>query len=225
MKDEVLNRIRNSAEDLINDKKSLVKVLAVVMILLLAAILRIHGANKADIKIENVPEAETAQSAGSDVSDENAEADAGAAKVIFVDIGGAVNKPGVYQVAAGTRLFQVIEMAGGLTEEADTNSVNQASFVEDGSKVIIPSTGDPQTSAGGQEAGVAASGVTPADALININIASKEELTTLNGIGDAIAERIIEYRASNRFKNKEDIMSVKGIGSATYDKIKDKITV
>ena len=225
MKDEVLNRIRNSAEDLINDKRSLVKVLTVVMILMLAAILRIHSANKADIKIENVSETETAQSEERDGADEGVEAASGSAQVIFVDIGGAVNKPGVYQVAANTRLFQVIEMAGGLTEDADTNSVNQASFVEDGSKVIIPAEGDPQAAVMGQEGAAPAAGVTPADALININMASKEELTTLNGIGDAIAERIIEYRASNRFKNKEDIMSVKGIGSATYDKIKDKITV
>ncbi len=225
MKDEVLNRIRDSAEDLINDKRSLVKVLTVVMILLLAAILRIHGANKADIKIENVSEAETTQSEETDGADEDGEGASGTSQVIFVDIGGAVNKPGVYEVEPNTRLFQVIEMAGGLTEDADTNSVNQASFVEDGTKVIIPSAGDSQAAAVGQVGSAPASGVTPADALININIASKEELTTLNGIGDAIADRIIEYRASNRFKNKEDIMSVRGIGSATYDKIKDKITV
>lgn len=225
MKDEILNKLRDSAEDLINDKKALVKILTVVMILLLAAILRIHGANKADIKIENVSESETTQTEEQDDADDTDESAAGISQVIFVDIGGAVNKPGVYQVASGTRLFQVIEMAGGLTDDADTNSVNQASFVEDGSKVIIPSKGDPQASTQTQESNVVTSGVTPADALININIASKEELTTLNGIGDAIAERIIEYRAANRFKNKEDIMSVKGIGSATYEKIKDKITV
>ena len=113
-------------------------------------------------------------------------------------------------------------MAGGLSEDADADHVNQASFVEDGQKIIIPVKGgdtagdllssDPESSAS-------------VSGLININTASADELKTLNGIGDAMAERIIEYRSSRAFRSREDIMSVDGIGSKTYEKIKDHITV
>ena len=67
--------------------------------------------------------------------------------------------------------------------------------------------------------------MTSSSGKININTASKEELKQLDGIGDVMADRIIEYRMSSSFKSKEDIMSVKGIGSGTYEKIKEDITV
>ena len=100
--------------------------------------------------------------------------------------------------------------------------MNQASFVEDGEKIIIPSKGDPSASAGA-DAAVQSTAASDAAGLVNINLAGKDELMTLNGIGEVMAERIIEYRTNNRFRNKEDIMSVKGIGSGIYEKIKDSI--
>jgi len=213
MKDNAALKLKTIFEDLIRDRKRLVKVLSVAAILLMALILRIHGANKADVTVE------TQEATLTDTSEQTDGPDS-YNKIIFVDLAGAVVKPGVYEVTSDTRLFRVIEMAGGLTEEADTNSVNQASFVQDGEKIIIPSKSD-QTSVSAETSQTPV--VDPTLGLININIASKEELTTLNGIGDVMAERIIEYRASNRFKNKEDIMSVKGIGTGIYEKIKDKI--
>jgi len=213
MKDNAALKLKTIFEDLIRDRKRLVKVLSVAAILLMALILRIHGANKADVTVE------TQEATLTDTSEQTDGPDS-YNKIIFVDLAGAVVKPGVYEVTSDTRLFRVIEMAGGLTEEADTNSVNQASFVQDGEKIIIPSKSD-QASVSAETSQTPV--VDPTLGLININIASKEELTTLNGIGDVMAERIIEYRASNRFKNKEDIMSVKGIGTGIYEKIKDKI--
>lgn len=214
MKENAADKIRNAFEDLIRDKKTLVKVLSIAAILLLAVILRIHGTNKADITVE------TADAGASETTDTSGEdGPVSSNQIIYIDIGGAVNKPGVYKVSPDTRLYMVIEMAGGLTEEADTNSVNQASYVEDGEKIIIPVKGDPTALPGGQT-DIAASDTS---GLVNINLATKEELMTLNGIGDVMADRIIEYRTNNRFKNKEDIMSVKGIGSGIYEKIKDSI--
>jgi competence protein ComEA len=144
-----------------------------------------------------------------------------------VDIGGQVINPGVYQVDQGTRLYELIDMAGGLTENADTDSINRASFVEDGEKILIPakvsSTGASAETASSSGEGTASAGISNGG-LVNINLANKEELKTLNGIGDVTAEKIIEYRKSNRFKKKEDIKSVKGIGDAIYEKIKDNIT-
>ena len=218
MKEIAAEKIRNTIEDMIRDRKTLLKILSIAAILLIALILRIHGANKADITIERA-DAESTETA--DISgDTDAKAPSGS--VIYIDIGGAVNKPGVYKVSPDTRLYMVIEMAGGLTDDADTNYVNQASYVEDGEKIIIPSKGDPaEAVTEGQDGGVS---VSDASGLVNINLASKDELMTLNGIGDVMADRIIEYRTNNRFKNKEDIMSVKGIGNGIYEKIKDSIT-
>ena len=215
MKENAADKIRNLMEDLMRDRKSLVKILSITAILLLAVILRIHGANKADITVG------TADAVTAEETDTSGETDGPVSsdKIIYIDLGGAVAKPGVYKVTPDTRLYMVIEMAGGLTEDADTNYVNQASFVEDGEKIIIPSKGDPAAALNDMQG----TSATDRSGLVNINIASKDELMTLNGIGEVMAERIIEYRTGNRFKNKEDIMSVKGIGSGIYEKIKDSI--
>lgn len=218
MADNVVGKLKDAFEELIGNKKALVKILSVVLILLVALILRIHEQGKADITIESADTAEELE-----YSDESGVESSEQIQVIFVDIGGAVEKPGVYQVSKDTRLFEVIDMAGGLSEDADTDHVNRASFVEDGQKIIIPVKGSGGTedieSAGAAEPMAADNG------LVNINAASADELKTLNGIGDVMAERIIQYRTVKPFKSIEDIMSVDGIGSKIYEKIKDRITV
>ena len=219
MSGNVSQRIRDALESLISDKKTVVRILSIVMILLIAVILRIHDGSKADITIESVESAESAEE--TELSEEGSVRP----QIFYVDIGGAVEKPGVYEVSKGTRLFEVIDMAGGLSEEADTDHVNRASFVEDGQKIIIPEKGS-DSAAAAEGLSSASAGYTEADSgLVNINSASADELKTLNGIGDAIAERIIRYRETKAFRSKEDIMSVDGIGSKIYEKIKDNITV
>ena len=186
--------------------------------------IRIHDEGKADITIETADTAaETEYSENGKETSEDSN-NSSTSSQIFVDIGGAVKKPGVYQVSDDTRLFQVIEMAGGLTEYADADHVNRASFVEDGQKIIIPVKGSEYASGSNPESEYAGS-TAPVDGLININTASADELKTLTGVGDVTAEKIIEYRSSKAFKSKEDIMSVDGIGSKIYEKIKDHITV
>ena len=213
MADNVVGKIKDALESTLSDRKTLFKMLSIILILLIAVILRIHDSDKADISIESAePSEETEYSEESSVQPQ----------VIFVDISGAVEKPGVYEVSEETRLFEVIEMAGGLSEDADADHVNQASFVEDGQKIIIPVKG---SEAAGDLSSETAGVTVEGSGYININTASADELKTLNGIGDAMAERIIEYRSQRAFKSKEDIMSVDGIGSKTYDKIKDRITV
>lgn len=219
MKEIAADKIRSFFEDLVRDKKTLVKVLSIVLILMLAAVLRIHGAKTAAVTVKAAEKAETETAEETDPDEAEAE---GTGRIIFVDISGGVSNPGVYQVAEGTRLFEVVSMAGGLAENADINSVNQASFVEDGEKIIIPLAGEAADAA--PQAQTSASADLSSLMLININTAAKEELTTLNGIGDVMAERIIEYRSSKKFKNKEDIKEVKGIGDGIYEKIKDSIT-
>ena len=215
MADNVVGKLKDALEGILSDRKTLIKIFSVVLILLAALVLRIHDENKADITIETADAAEETEYNG------ESEESSVQPQVIFVDIGGAVEEPGVYEVAKDTRLFEVIEMAGGLSEDADPDHVNRASFVEDGQKIIIPVKGSEYT-----DDGKAAAFSPEADSgLININTASADELKTLSGIGDVTAEKIIEYRSSTAFKSKEDIMSVDGIGSKTYEKIKDDITV
>jgi len=214
MTENVVCKLKDAFEDIIGDKKTLIKILSVVIILLIALILRIHDGNKADITIESADTAEE--------QEYSEEENSTAVPVIYVDVGGAVEKPGVYEVTKDTRLFEVIDMAGGLTEDADADHVNRASFIEDGQKIIIPEKGS-ELPAEPESAGMLTSADT--EGLININTATADELKTLSGIGDVMAERIISYRSSTAFKSKEDIMSVDGIGSKIFEKIKDRITV
>lgn len=206
---EVADRVKSLITDIIKDRRSLVKILSIMVILLLALILRVHNSNQSEISVE----------AAADTSEAKNEE-------LYVDIGGAVHRPGVYKVANGTRLYEVIELAGGLRSDADTDSVNQAAFVEDGVKVIIPifSEQNGETNTITQEGVVPQQG-TDISGTVNINSADKETLKTLPGIGDVIADRIIEYRSLNRFQAKEDIMNVKGIGNSIFDKIKEEISI
>ena len=211
--DGIAFKIKSIFGDLIANKQALIKILSIAVILALALILKIHNSGENDISVEAASEStEVAE------TEETSEADE-----IFIDIGGAVEKPGVYKVATGTRLYEVVELAGGLRTDADTNSVNQAAFVEDGAKIIIPQASDSQNdeSDSNVEIVVPSSGI----GTVNINTASKEELKTLSGIGDVMADRIIEYRSTNRFSKKEDIMWVNGIGNAIFEKIKDQISI
>jgi len=217
MADNVVSKLKDALEGILGDKKTLVRIISIVLILLVAVILRIHDESKADITIETEDTANEVE-----YSEEEKGEDAVPLQVLFVDIGGAVENPGVYEVAKDTRLFEVIEMAGGLTEDADADRVNRASFVEDGQKIIIPEKG---SEIAGDLTSASAAPADSGNGLININTATADELKTLSGIGDVTAEKIIEYRSSKSFKSKEDIMSVDGIGSKTYEKIKDRITV
>jgi competence protein ComEA len=217
MADNVVSKLKDALEGILGDRKTLVRIISIVLILLVAVILRIHDESKADITIETEDAANEVE-----YSEEDKREDAVPLQVVFVDIGGAVENPGVYEVAKDTRLFEVIEMAGGLTEDADADRVNRASFVEDGQKIIIPEKG---SDIAGDPASASAAPGDSGSGLININTATADELKTLSGIGDVTAEKIIEYRSSKSFKSKEDIMSVDGIGSKTYEKIKDRITV
>ncbi len=136
---------------------------------------------------------------------------------IYVYVCGEVVSPGVYTVAPGTRVYEVLEMAGGVTENAAVGAVNLVNILEDGQKLYFPS--NEEYEAGWSEE-------TEGTALININTASKEELMKLAGIGEAKALAIIAYRQKNgAFTCTEDIMKVSGIKEAAYSLIKDRITV
>lgn len=144
---------------------------------------------------------------------------------IFVYVCGAVNAPGVYELDQGSRVYEAIAMAGGLSKEAAGETLNQASVARDGERIYVPSKSD-------LEKGLAADGrpeTTDPDASkedkVNINTSTKEELMNLPGIGDAKAESIISHREANGpFTSIEDLMQVEGIKQGVFNKIKDRIT-
>lgn len=150
-----------------------------------------------------------------------AEAEAPVKSRIFVDISGAVEVPGVYELEEGARLAELVELAGGLTEEADIDAINRAEAVRDGQKVYIPRIGETAPAAVG-ESGTAAAAAS--DGRVDVNHASSEELQRLPGVGPATAEKIIAYREANGpFTAPEDLMQVSGIGQKTFAKMADLV--
>ena len=147
-------------------------------------------------------------------------------ETIFVDVCGAVQQPGVYELPAGSRIFQAIALAGGLTEEAESRLINQAEVLTDGQQIRIYTREESEkqeiAAAAGQNAGVQGA----AGAKINLNLADKNVLMTLPGIGEAKAEAILAYRQDNGgFSSVEELMQVEGIKDKLYEKLKDKVTV
>lgn len=152
--------------------------------------------------------------------------------VIYVYICGAIEKPDVYEVESGSRLFELIQIAGGFSAEADTNYLNLAREVQDGEQIIVLTS--KETSELKKNANVAvitekASDLNHQDkvsGLVDINTASETELTAITGIGSSRAQAIIKYRQEHgSFNRIEDIMKVNGIKDGLFSKIKDKIIV
>ncbi len=130
---------------------------------------------------------------------------------IYVHIAGQVQTPGVYQISPQDRLFHLVELAGGATEKADLDAINLASLLEDGQRVYIPEIGEI---------------VEKGDGRININTASQAELESLPGIGPALAQRIIDYRARyGSFRTVEELTKVSGIGEKTLENLREYISV
>ena len=167
---------------------------------------------------------------------------------VYVQISGEVNNPGVYEVNSNDRIIDVIELSNGLTNNADTSLLNLSKKVFDEMYIRIYSkkevsnakknieNSEPKIIEVIKEIEKECVCIDTNDAcineeinidgnLININTASKEELKSLDGVGDSKAEKIVEYRTENKFKSVEDIMNVDGIGEAMFEKIKKYITI
>jgi competence protein ComEA len=145
-------------------------------------------------------------------------------KPLSAYITGAVKQPGVYSLAPGSRLQDLLNQAGGATADADLQAVNLAMPLKDGERYYFPAMGqtfNPTTES--QSAKIAIySSANP----LNINLASLDELQQLPGIGPSRAQDIIDYREKyGPFKKIEDIMNVSGIGPAMFNEFKDSITV
>lgn len=134
---------------------------------------------------------------------------------VVVYVCGNVNSPGIIECDIDSRLYEVINMAGGFSEGADIDALNLADTVKDKDKIYVPLKGEASVSDTWDNKGV-----------ININKADKEKLTSLPGIGQSRAEDIVKYRTENgTFSAIEDIMNVPGIKESAFNKIKDLISV
>ncbi len=132
---------------------------------------------------------------------------------ISVHITGAVVIPGVYDLPQGSRISDAIDAAGGFLPIADKEQINLAALLKDGVQINIEMRSFYSTNSGGADR-------------ININTATAEELDTLPGIGPSTAQAIVDYRRQfGDFQRTDEITKVSGIGSATYDRVKDLITV
>lgn len=147
-------------------------------------------------------------------------------KNVIVHICGAVNYPGVYELTEGDRVIDAVNRAQGLTADACTEAVNLSEKLTDAQRIYIPTK---------QEvAGMTATGLWQgqdmsdenANRLININTADEKTLMQIKGVGETRAKSIISYReAHGSFEKIEDIKNVSGIGEASFEKMKDMITV
>lgn len=149
---------------------------------------------------------------------------------IFLHITGEVNAPGIIEIDEGARLADVIEAAGGFTENADINKINLAYIVKDGQKINIPNVNYVDTNSYITEnmgENIIIEDITSSSTnLVNINTATQTELETLTGIGPSTALKIIKYREENgKFKTIEEIKNVAGIGNSKFEAIKDEICV
>ena len=154
----------------------------------------------------------------------------------YVHICGEVVNPGVYEMEPGSRIFQVVEAAGGFTAQAASDYLNMAQETADGMKITVPSGEEIESLEalepgslgieipGGRDPGILDQ--PGASQKINLNTATKEELMTLKGIGEAKAADIIRYREEQGpFRTIEEVMNISGIKEAAFGKIKDNITV
>ena len=143
--------------------------------------------------------------------------------LITVDVKGAVKSPGIYDLPVGSRVNDAVQKAGGLTEQADSKSLNLAQKVSDEALVYVPTKGEEAAS---QQTGSGTASSMNKEKKINLNKASLEELKQVKGLGGKRAQDIIDHRESNgKFKSVDELKKVSGIGAKTIEKLKDYVTV
>jgi len=216
-------------------RKMLYKVIA--GILLIAVTFIVYSIRQSGDDVIWIDEGETRTNYQNPQEEIIAEDEPMVASFIVIDVSGEVMVPSVYTLSDGARVYEAVDAAGGLTENADTRNTNLAAILSDGMKLYIPSkkeveeeekqTGETPGSRyinGSTSQSAAASGGSKAG-LININTANSAELQKLSGVGPVTADKIISYRNEyGEFKAIEELMNVSGIGEKTFAKLKNTIT-
>ena len=209
---------------ILHHREKTLKYLVAFLFILIALFILLGKDGEEELLIEGRENTSTVEQLAAEESlEENPEP-----KEIFVHLSGAVNKPGVLKLSEGTRVYEAVEMAGGLEVDADSSGINLARTLQDEERIHIPREGEVQTSPVLYTNNPMQSmvGGTGQSGLININSADSAALQTLTGIGPSTAEKIMDYRqSSGPFRSIEQIKEVSGIGEKTYQKFKDKICI
>ena len=164
--------------------------------------------------------------ASSGKTSEDSSPKASAAAEVYVDVDGAVVKPGVYRLKGGARVSQAIDAAGGFSEKANQTAWNLAEVLQDGMQVYIPSKDEAKEALNEEQSLGKDLSASQKEDTVNINTASKEELMTLPGIGESRADAVIACREEKgSFTSIEGIKDAAGIGDGIFNRIKDLITV
>ena len=197
-------------------------VICTVLGLLVGGFFLLKPAPQTPVK-ERSLQAEVAAVSKDSVSEKEVKEETIEQDLITVDVKGAVKSPGIYDLPVGSRVNDAVQKAGGLTEQADSKSLNLAQKISDEALVYVPTKGEESAS---QQAGSGTASSTSKEKKININKASLEELKQAKGLGGKRAQDIIDHRESNgKFKSVDELKKVSGIGAKTIEKLKDYVTV
>lgn len=147
---------------------------------------------------------------------------------LVVDVQGAVLKPGVQRLPAGSRVGDAIAAAGGYGPRVDAEraaaELNLAAPVADGDRIVVPARGDPASGAGGSDGGADGGGGSEGR-LVDLNTASESELDALPGVGPVTVGKILDARAERPFASVDELRERKIVGAATFEKLRDLVTV
>lgn len=213
--------------DILNKKQKIIIIIIVIFMLLFIGYYIINKTNNSEyinLETEYDESIEKNTIINEEISTEKKRQD------IIIHITGAVKKPGIVEIKEGARISDVIEEAGGTTNEADLSKINLAYTVKDGQKIYVPNINDKNnlntiTEDAGENV-IEDNNAMGESEKVNINTASQTELETLNGIGPSTALKIINYRNENgSFKKIEDLKNIPGIGEAKFENIKESICV
>lgn len=145
---------------------------------------------------------------------------------VVVDVSGAVKRPGVYTLSTEDRVEDALQQAGGATRKADLHQLNRAAKLEDGRQILVPTKGQAGTAAPATAGAGAADPAAAATGPVNLNTATQEQLETLDGVGPATAQKILEYREQHGgFKSVDELDQVSGIGEKRLAALRERVTV
>ena len=165
-------------------------------------------------------------SASSSREEKSAASVSDAPEIITVDVKGAVKQPGVYELRSDSRVHDAIHEAGGMTAEANSQSVNLAQKLSDEAVIYVAKEGEDVPALGSSESPATSSASAEKTGKVHLNRASESELQTVSGIGQKRAQDIIAYRDANGpFRSVDDLKNVSGIGEKTLEKLRDAFTV
>ncbi len=205
--DDNIDKIIRKIKEIVVKYKSIVIILIVISI-----VIYVFNYINQDKDIQNIKSYYTSENTNQDNKNEDNEK-------IVIHIDGAINNPGVYTIDSKSRLDDLVKIAGGLTDDANSSNINLAQMLNDGQKIHIYSMDEEITEQLDE-------GDTSTSGKININTANIDGLKTLPGIGDSTAKKIISHRESNgKFDKIEDIQNVSGIGESKFNNIKEMICV